>query len=245
MATPREPFIAAWTKWLLDECCKWTLLRWLEKKFGESFWLVDVYALSFFALSFVFYILSAIPYLLSFPAGYVSQRCVLCPLLWIVVPILVYRVWDYTPYILRVSIFTEPRKEKADIKDPRRTVILLMLNYLEMIFWFAALYSTFDLNGWLHVKEGTRPLATFRESTMLMVANWSGNLEDLSRSAWFAVTFQSLFGLLMTLMIVSRFIAFLPSPTGSSATELETEIIRDTEAQVEKPKKTKPKSSRR
>jgi hypothetical protein len=210
MAIQRETFIAPWTKWLLDECGKWTLLRWLEKKFGESFWLVDVYALSFFALSFVFYILSSAPYVSPFPAGYVTPSCVFCALLWIVVPILLYRVWDWAPYILRVSIFTEPRKGKTDIKDPKRTVILLILNYLELIFWFAALYSTFNLNGWLSVKEGTRPLATLRESTMLMVANWSGNFEGLSRSAWFAVTFQSLFGLLMTLMIVSRFIAFLP-----------------------------------
>jgi hypothetical protein len=75
---------------------------------------------------------------------------------------------------------------------------------------------------------------------MLMVANWSGNFGDLNRPAWFAVTFQSIFGLFMTIMVVARFIAFLPSPTGSSATELETEIIRDTGAQEEKSKKTKP-----
>jgi hypothetical protein len=162
MAIPRETFIVPWTRRLLYGCFKWTLLSWLEKKFGEeeNFGLSDAYALSFFVLSFSFYILSCIPYVLSFPAGYVLQRCVLCPLLWIVVPILVYRVWDYAPYILRVSIFTEPRKGKTNLKDPQRTVILLMLNYLEMIFWFAALYSTFDLNDWLHVKEGTRPLAS-------------------------------------------------------------------------------------
>jgi len=210
MAIPPETFIVPWTKWLLDKCCNWTLLRWLEKKFGESFWLVDVYVLSFFALSFVFYIVASATYILSFPAGYATPRCSFCAILWIVVPMLAYRVWDWAPYILRVSIFTEPRKGKTNIKDPKRTVILLILNYLEMIFWFAALYSTFDLNGWLHVKEGTRPLATLRESTMLMVANWSGNFSDLNRCAWFAVTFQSLFGLFMTIMIVARFIAFLP-----------------------------------
>src|SRR5262249_27849439 len=150
MAIPKETFIVPWTRRLLDRCYRLTLLSWLEKKFGEeeNFGLSDAYALSFFVLSFSFYILSSTPYVLSFPAGYVSQRCALCPLLWIVVPILVYRVWDYAPYILRVSLF-------ANIKDSKRTVILLMLNYLEMILWFAALYSAFDLNGWLHVKEGT------------------------------------------------------------------------------------------
>jgi hypothetical protein len=114
------------------------------------------------------------------------------------------------PYGLKVAIFTEPNKGST-IRDPRRTVILLLFNYAEMIFWFAACYSILAAKGLLEIDdEGPKVIVLLRESVMSMVANSSDAFEYKSDWAWFVVLVQNVLGLIMTIVIATRFISFLP-----------------------------------
>ena len=122
------------------------------------------------------------------------------------------RIFDIVTYLLIVTLGT------TEIRSSRRLLILLMCNYLETIFWFAACYSIFAAHQLLQA-SGPPHIALLRESIMLMVANWSGSFTHLTRAAWVVVTIQDLLGLLMTIIIGARFISLLPRRASTDANE--------------------------
>ena len=111
-----------------------------------------------------------------------------------------------------MAIFTERNKRTTDILDPRRTVIVLLFNYAEMIFWFVVCYSILQAKGQLELADGEGPKAIIllRESLMSMVAHSSDAFDDKSKLAWFVMLVQNVVGLIMTIVIATRFISFLP-----------------------------------
>jgi hypothetical protein len=154
--------------------------------------------LLFFTLSIAAYVFS------FFVHGSIFNR--------VVAIFVIIRLWELVPYGLKVAIFTEPNKGTTDILDPRRTVIILLLNYAEMIFWFAVCYSILQAKGQLELAddEGPKTIILLRESVMSMVANSSDAFDDKSKLAWFVVLVQNVLGLIMTIVIATRFISFLP-----------------------------------
>jgi len=129
--------------------------------------------------------------------------------------VMVVRMWEFLPYIFKVTIFTKANKGQTDIYDARRTVILMLSNYLEMIFWFAICYAILASHNRLHIEPKSAPqfIVTFRESLMSMVANSGGGFTRMSRVTWALITFQNVFGLVMTILVAARIVSFLPPPT--------------------------------
>lgn len=155
------------------------LVPWQERQ-TKGFWFVEIWVLVFFILSVLFYVC-------SFGSKYLSPSG---PLVFLVIVsvIFLYRMWEYTPYVVRISIFTLRNKGRAEIEDPRN----------------------------MDVDNGPHFVVIFRESIMLMVANWSDNFTNLSLGAWLIVTWHELFGLFLTIMVAARVIAFLPRPVSSA-----------------------------
>jgi hypothetical protein len=122
-------------------------------------------------------------------------------------------MWEFVPYILKVTIFTKADKGQDDIYDAQRSVILLLFNYLEMIFWFATCYSILASHNRLHIEGAPHFIVVFRESVMSMIANWGGTFTQMSRSAWVVITIQNIFGLVMTILVAARIVSFLPPPS--------------------------------
>jgi hypothetical protein len=108
------------------------------------------------------------------------------------------------------------------LRSHRRTIVLLLLNYCEIVLWFAAFYSLLGSANDIvvHAPVFVSPL---RESVSLMVANSTGAL-DLRDSVlgWTTVTAQSAIGLFMTTIVAARIISLLPKPSSFDPAEDES-----------------------
>lgn len=137
-----DTFIVSWARCVLKVHGYFTLYYWAAKPFAQpqarSFWFVDVWVLSFFVLSLAAFSL--------------SFRCANSTFQSAVIIFVIVRLWELVPYGIKVAIFTEPNKGTTNILDGRRSVIILLLNYAEMIFWFVTCYSVFVAKGQLKLK---------------------------------------------------------------------------------------------
>ena len=133
-----DTFIVKWARCALKVQSNFTVYHWAAKPFGKpearSFWFVDAWVLLFFVLSLLTFVLSfrSNNRLFSGPSDRRCRPSVGACALW-----------------LEVAIFTEPNKGTTDIRDPRRTVILLLFNYAETTSRSAARHSIWRNKGLL------------------------------------------------------------------------------------------------
>jgi hypothetical protein len=191
-------FIVKWFECALTCQQRITVFRLTSLLFPNSFRFVDVWVLLFFAFSIAAYVSS------FFIHGSFFNCLVLI--------LVIIRLWESVPYGLKVAIFTKADKGTTDILDPRRSVIILLFNYAEMIFWFAACYAILQAKGQLELAKGPKAIILLRESVMSMVANSSDAFGNKSTLAWFVILVQNVLGLIMTIVIATRFISFMPQP---------------------------------
>ncbi len=147
---------------------------------------------------------------------------------WVQVLLLVYgllRVFEILVYQVNVLLFDEYRAKKASkqyaLRGYRRLVILLLQNYVEIIFWFASIYVVLK-SGFEFKTPGTADtffggvyssfitMTTFGEPNISPKAPWGAML----------ILFQSGTGLFMTLLSLARFISLIPTPESSDEFEI-------------------------
>jgi len=126
------------------------------------------------------------------------------------------RVFEVFIYQINVLLFDEYRARKAGkpfaLRGYRRLVILLLHNYVEIIFWFALFYRNL---GWafetgeltldsflVSLKFSFVTMTTFGYST-IFPKEFLGDILTFS---------QSVIGLFMALLILARFISLIPTP---------------------------------
>jgi hypothetical protein len=97
------------------------------------------------------------------------------------------------------------------IRSARRSLLLLMVNYAELILLFSTCYAVLSNAGLIKV-EGPCALSLLRESMGLMLANSSGSMKlEADSLPWALVTLQSAVGLYMTTLVAARLISLLPA----------------------------------
>lgn len=126
------------------------------------------------------------------------------------------RVFEVFIYQINVLLFDEYRAKKAGktyaLRGFRRLLILLLHNYVEIIFWFALLYrnlgwafetSKISLNSFLvSLNFSFVTMTTFGYSTIFPKETLGDTLTLI----------QSVLGLFMALLILARFISLIPTP---------------------------------
>lgn len=123
---------------------------------------------------------------------------------------------------MNVLFFDEWRARMSgtqySLRGYRRIALLLMHNYAEIVFWFMAVLIT--MHHAAHV-EITDPgfLATFRASLLSMVSFSSGDIRGLSSVASVVLAAQSVIGVFMTILTLSRFISLIPAPSSQDEAE--------------------------
>jgi hypothetical protein len=169
---------------------------WLEKLGIFSFWVVDLWVSSWTLAALASYVIS-----FSAIGQWFSLAIVVCGILRIL-EIVVFHFSE----LLSFSV------SHYRLRSYRRSIVLLLLNYCEIILWFAAFYSLLNGSNQIvaHAPVSVSPL---RESISLMVANSTGLL-DLRDSliGWSTVTAQSALGLFLTTVVAARIIGLLPKP---------------------------------
>ena len=94
--------------------------------------------------------------------------------------------------------------------DYRRLVILVLCNYLETICWFATWYSAMIHAGILKVAKEISAISIFRESVVSTVGNSTSYFDLVSPYSAAIVTIHNAVGLLLTVILLTRFVAMLP-----------------------------------
>jgi hypothetical protein len=185
---------------------KCSYFYWVEYFLGpRGFAFVDSWALSFLALSIAAFCIAL------FTTNETIQ--------WLIVVGSAVRVFEYLNYLFWVILFARPNKGKTDLRSYKRSVLLLMFNYAETIFWFSTWYALLAAKDFVAAVQGPLWIALLRESVMSMVANWSGNVTLSSGVALAVVTFQGFVGLFMTVVVGARIIALLPRPSSADPDE--------------------------
>lgn len=125
------------------------------------------------------------------------------------------RTFELVVYQVNVLLFDEYRAKKAgrayQIRGYRRMVILLIHNYFETVVWFACAHFLLAHWNWIEL-TGNGLLGSLREALTLMVAFSFNGGAALNQMGQLILLFQAAVGVLMTLVMLARFISILPTP---------------------------------
>lgn len=102
----------------------------------------------------------------------------------------------------------------------RRSLLLSIHNYVEIIFWFSFIYSNLT-GGFVGVEQPYGQMMWIELSFKTMSTFGASNLTPVSQIARVAVLAQSFIGLFMSLLIVSRFLSLIPIPRSMDRLESE------------------------
>lgn len=127
------------------------------------------------------------------------------------------RTFELVIYQINLLLFDEHRSAGAGrhytIKSYRRTVVLLLQNFVEIILWFAVSYAVF----WADVRVAdVSTLGLIRDSFIATASFGSSAPSYLGQSAGVIVFWQGVVGLFMTLLSLARFVGLLPPPVEAS-----------------------------
>ncbi|MCL1479671.1 hypothetical protein MIH18_18265 [Marinobacter sp. M3C] len=134
------------------------------------------------------------------------------------------RVFEVVVYQTNVLLFDEYRAKKAGkeyaLHGYRRMVVLLMQNYFEIIFWFAAQYVFFNgLFSFSVAGSHESVFGAIYTSFVVMTSFGYYNVTPLGVLAYSLVIGQAVIGLFMTLLSLARFIGLIPTPKSRDITE--------------------------
>ena len=155
------------------------------------------------AIVLLFFIVSLINLILSIYFPYSTINIIIIFLSCI-------RVFEIIIYQANVILFHAINSgEFPFLRSYIRSVILVVINYIEIIIWFSGYYIVFAAIGDLKI-ENYIIISSIRESIVAMVANSTGAFSFTSSIPIIVVTLQTLIGLFMTLIVLAYFISLLP-----------------------------------
>lgn len=132
------------------------------------------------------------------------------------------RIFEVINYQINALLFDEFRLNSAgktlEIEDNRRRVVLLLHNFAEIIFWFAAVYIVFADH--FEVKNsvgGGGVLMALYNSFVTTTTFGEYNISPSTNFGIAIILAQSSIGLLMTLISLAHFLSALPIPKAKSA----------------------------
>lgn len=121
------------------------------------------------------------------------------------------RVFEIIVYQINVLLFDEYRTQKSGkvykLRGYRRMIVNLFNNFGEIMFWFASSYAVY----YSSVADAPLPISKLIFSSFSTMTTFGvSNLHVKDEMGLFILWFQSVAGLLMTIISISRFIGLLP-----------------------------------
>jgi len=125
----------------------------------------------------------------------------------------VLRIFEIFIYQINVLLFDQYRLgEKYELRGVERIIILLLINYIEILFWFALLYRNFHFA----FRSKYTILNSFWGSLYFSLVTMStlgyGDITPITHFGEILNIVQTLLGLFMALLIIARFNSLLPTP---------------------------------
>jgi hypothetical protein len=133
-------------------------------------------------------------------------------IIWLIIVYGALRVFEIIIYQINMLFFHPFRGENYHIKSARRTLILLLHNYAEIIFWYSAIQmGLLILAGqslqqiWVeYIRLNFYCIATLDGS---IISNYFGNVPRFIANLTFI---EVISGLIITIISLARFISLLP-----------------------------------
>jgi len=201
---------------LLSRLSVFALIRWLwPKPITGGF--VDGWVLSHLVLSIVFVFLVS-----QFPTGILALLLVAYGAL---------RVFEIAVYQVNVMLFDEYRAAKKGIDYAligyRRMVLMLMHNYVEIIFWLATTYVYFSDHYDHKWSAGAKTAFGSIYSSFITMTTF-GEFDLMPKSAFgaFILLFHATIGIFMTLLSLARFVSLIPQPKSMDVFEKQKDSRR-------------------
>ncbi len=133
------------------------------------------------------------------------------------------RVFESMIDKINVFLFDEYRTNKAGLTYAvggfRRTIILHLHSYVEVMFWYATFYLSFNSwfeNGSDKLQNG---LQAFYFSFYALTSFGLVDTSPANASGQFLVFSESAIGLFMAVILLARFVSLLPTPKTLDKTE--------------------------
>ncbi len=131
-----------------------------------------------------------------------------------VLEIIVYQVW-----LILFAFYENPTSDPDyAVRGYRRIVILALHNYLEVVIWFGAAYATFK-NLFAHSDVLSTGVGAFYYSMVTMSTVGYGEVTPASDLGRLLVTAHLAVGVFMSIVILARFVSYLPTPNSMDAAE--------------------------
>jgi hypothetical protein len=175
---------------------KWSRIAFVKTTYFVDLWVLFHLLLSFFSIVIIKYI-DFFPLQISL----VTYGCL--------------RIFEIFVYQVNVLLFDEYRTVskggKYLLQSIRRMIILLLHNFIEIIFWFGSTYILFTSNFSVNLQH-VSVMEIIYISFIRMTNFGSSNLNYTSSFGLQLLWFQSVVGLFMTLIVLARFLGTLPAP---------------------------------
>ena len=152
-------------------------------------------------------------YLLTIYWNYFSARANFI-LALVIVSLSTLRLLDLISFHLNQLIARQGRPGGVHtVASHERSLVLALLNYLEVMLWFGAWYAIAYRSGYLDITSSPLALSIFRESLAMMLANTTGFFTPKpSWPLWIAMCVHSVVGLFLTIVVLARTLNNLPAP---------------------------------
>jgi hypothetical protein len=123
------------------------------------------------------------------------------------------RIFEIIVYQINVLLFDQYRRgAQYVLRGVERIIILLLINYIEILFWFALFYR----NSHAYFDSKHILLNSFSGSLYYSIITMStlgyGDITPLAPISITISSIQTLIGIFMALLIIARFISLLPKP---------------------------------
>ena len=135
---------------------------------------------------------------------------------WVAIVWGIARVYDVLIYEINVLLFDQYRCVKAGkdyaVRSYRRTAVTLLLNYFEIIFWFALFYRNVD---WAFEtgKASLNLFPTALHFSLVTMTGFGNTSISPTKILGYALTSTHMVaGLVMALLVLASFISWLPKP---------------------------------
>jgi len=129
---------------------------------------------------------------------------------WLVLGYGAVRVFDIVTYHLGV-LFAHPTSADFALRSLRRSVVLALHNYGEVLFWFAAAYRRFAVHFSNSDIVGSVDGALYYSVVTMTTVGYGDITPSDALSRWIAVMHISV-SLFLTLIVLGRLVSLLPKP---------------------------------
>jgi hypothetical protein len=118
----------------------------------------------------------------------------------------ILRVFEISVTQVNVLLFTN---SAGEVRGYKRTIILLFHNYVEIILWFTLSYLFFS-NEFVNMDK--KSFVEVIYISLLTMASFQSTLTPSTSWGYYLISFQTVTGLLLTLISLARFIPLLTNP---------------------------------